>query len=495
MGAYRKGRKLARQGMVSMMSTGDPLNPRIIHDQVHNLVLSRRRGIAIWEGVFETAWAGYVIANHATENREEELLNSIKGMIVGERRIQSIKNAYDLASCYMSAAFLFRIGDTDDAIEYIELAETFVNENISHEEIEGRFHFYSTPEYIYAASLNADYALDRISSPSILALQQAAGEFYHNKWYGRSQVFATAGSAYLRLNGYSLETCTSLGNFALNYQAELIEEKISVLWFLETTWPEMRKYVLGNTVLQNELDSYLIYLRTQIFRVFPNFVTEPYDLEQSRLTTAEQLLERVASDRIVTTIELLMLDEVAERHAISSLVVTKEELARRDSITTIFDSYRQRVDAAIEKIGLTNTLLAIYQAVDSNNPASWSQAALSCRQVLYELSTILLQVPDKTYPHIKSKDGQPMSLAGNVEKNRLEAYMHQMGIRKGNPLLVEQLGSLSELMRILFDEAAATGKRRPSPNLEEVCSLVLNTYLFLGDLERLTGFEVVTELK
>ncbi len=478
-----------------MMAINDSLNLRAIHDQIHSQVLSRRQDTAFWEGLFETAWAGYILAHHAPENRQDEIVNSIKGEILGEKRLKDISKPYDLASCYMIAAFLDSIGVKDDATDFVGMAENFVETNLSSVEWQERFHFYTTPEYVYAACLCFDQMPGCLSQTSIATLQQATAGFCTNQWYNRSQIYALAGSAYLCLSSFQPQDCVALAQFALHFQAATLEDNIALLWFLETNWEHMREAIADNTDLAQQVDFLLVDLRTRIFRFFPNFVIEPFDLEQGRTLTTMQQLERVASDRMVSTIELLMLDEVAERHAVSALVVTKEEWARRDTISTLFDQYRVRVDGALENLGLTNTLEAIYHSLDSDNPASWSQAALSCRHVLYELSHTLLQVPDKTYLHLKGRDDQPMSLAKDKEKNRLEAYMHQIGVRSRNPLVVEQLNYLSDLMRRLFDEAAATGKHRPGPGYEETCSVVLHTYLFLGELERLTKFEVVTGLK
>lgn len=168
-------------------------------------------------------------------------------------------------------------------------------------------------------------------------------------------------------------------------------------------------------------------------------------------------------------------------------------MEQRDTIVTLFDSYRKRVDEALAKFGLSNNLELIYQNLSSSNPAAWTQAALACRQVIYDLSKKLLQVSDTTYAYIPGQDGKPMSLAQNKEKNRLAAYMHQMGIRSNNPLAVKQLDYLESLMRELTNEASGSGKSSTTTH-DEACSVVLHTYLFLGELERLTGFQIVTQI-
>ena len=127
-----------------MTGASNTLDLRSVHDQIHNLVLSRRRGVAIWENRFETAWAGSILARHRVENRQEEIINSIKGTILGEDRITTISTPSDLAACYMMAVFLHSIGVVEDAIEYIRMAELFVQNNIFEIDQNERFHFYST---------------------------------------------------------------------------------------------------------------------------------------------------------------------------------------------------------------------------------------------------------------------------------------------------------------------------------------------------------------
>jgi len=477
-----------------MIPLSDSLNLRAIHDQIHNLVLSRRKGVAFWENAFETAWAGLILSHHSPENRQDDIVNLIKGEVLGERRLAKITKHYDLAACYMMAVFLQSIAIKDAASEFVALAENFVNSNALTIEWRERFHFYSTSEYVYAASLVYDQMPNQLSPLSVSTLQKATNEFYINHWYDRSYIYALAASAHLRLNTFEPQLCSTLADFALNFQPVLAEDNISLLWFLESNWARMRLAIDDTNFIQR-MSQYLIELRTRTFRFFPDFALEPLDIEKSRQWTTEQQLER-GSDRIVNTVELLMLDEVAERHAPSTLVVTRDEWARRDTITTLFDQYRVRVDRALIHVSLTNRLEAIYQSLNSQNPASWSQAALSCRQVLYDLSYNLLQVPDTEYPYLPEdpKTKKPMSLARGKEKNRFAAYMHQTGIRSSTPLLVKQLEYLFNVLFELINETAAVGKKSPEPSYEEASSIVMQTYVFLGELERLTQFKVITEI-
>lgn len=471
------------------MATNDSLDLRVLHDQIHGLLLSRRKNIGLWENVFETAWAGYVLARHAPENRQEEILNSIKGELLGAKRITTISKPYDLAAAYMVAVFLHQVGAVQNAQDFIFLAERSIT-NQTPENFHERFQFFSTPEYIYAVALASEHMPESLSPSSATALKKATSSLRQSNWLSNSYAFALVSSAHLRVNGYATEECLAVMESARNLELHLTEDNIALLWLLDTHWEQMNKNL--DDELVKEVDQYLIELRTRVFRFYPNFATEGFDFEQSRSLTDEQQLDRVARQRVVTTIELLMLDEISERHAVSALVVTREEWERREVIVTLFDTYRKPLDEAIDRLGLTNHVQTVYQNFLAGNPASLGQAAFGCRTLLYELADRLFQAPDSQYPYIKSKDGNPMSLAKDREKNRLEAYMHQIGIRSNNPLIVTQLDYMSNLMRQLIDEAAATGKRVTT--YDAARSLVLQTYLFLGELLRLTNFQVITAI-
>ena len=477
--------------MVSVISNNS-LDLRVLHDYVHNLVLARRQGVAVWQGVFETAWAAYVLAKHAPENKQEEILNLVKGELLGENRLTVITDPYGLASAYMITAFLHKVGAYRDAEEFMDLAEGFAETYLIGVDWQEKFHFYSTPDYIYAASL-AFEAIPRLDLKSQTALIQAGAAFQQTGWEHSVYVLALAGAAYLRVTQFSVDACVQIAGFVRNFEVMAEEDNIALLWFLDLHWDQMRQKLLDAAELVAAIDHRRIELRTKVFRFYPNYVTEPNELKDELSSPSDQQLGHISDQRVVSTIELLMLDEIAEIHTVSTMVVTREEWERRDVIVTLFDSYRHRVDKALAQIGLTNNLELIYEHLRSDNPAAWSQAALACRQVIYALSRQLLQIPDKTYPHIKDRDRQPMSLAYDREKNRLQAYMHQIGIRRNNPLLVKQLEYLDDLMRELTNEASGSGKSSATTH-DEACSVVLHTYLFLGELERLTGFQIVTQL-
>ena len=431
-----------------------------------------------------------MFSRHAPENQSPHVLNFIKGELLGDKRIQSIAKPYDLAACYMAAAFLKRAGSTDGSVEYIQMANAFADTLAGVPNWDDRFHFYSTPEYVYAAALIAHQGSVPVSSAVFAALERALDQFVSSGWHANPYVFALVGTASLWLRDLSEAECLNMAKFADLLMDSADESGLATLWFMEENWETLRHKISRDEEFVATLDSKFVEYRTRMIRAYPSFSLEPlFDFS----LTESQRLEHVAEERIVSTIELLMLDEVAEKHSISSVVVTRAEWDRREAITTLLDGYRARVDAALRAIGLEANLSAVYDNLSSDNPANWSLAAFGCRQVLYELADRLLQVPDKEYPHLKDKDHKPISLAKDREKNRLQAYLHQLGFWRDKELVKAHFDYLDSLMRKLIDEASATGKRNAT--YDEAVACVLNTYLFLGELERLTKFEIVTDIK
>jgi hypothetical protein len=476
-----------------MNNVPDSLDLRALHDQVHALILSRRRDVGFWEGPFETAWVGYVFSRHAPENQSPSVLNSIKGELLGDRRIQSIAKPYDLAACFMAAAFLQRAGSADGSREYIQMANAFVDTLVGQTDWDDRFHFYSTPDYVYAAAIVARQDSAALSSIARAALDRSLDQFAGSGWHANPYVFALVGTALLWLRDLSEAACLDIARFADQLMDSADESGLATLWFLEENWETLRSRIDSAEEFVAMMDSKFIEYRTRMIRTFPSFSLEPsFDLSLPE----SQRLEHVAEERIVSTIDLLMLDEVAEKHSISSLVLTRAELLRRDAIVTVFDNYRSRVDAALNALGLGPALAAIYDNLSSENPASWGLAVLGCRNVLYALAEKLLQVPDQIYPHLPDKTGkQLMSLAKDKQKNRFLAYLHQLGHWNGNELVKAHLEYLDSLLRNLMNELSDKGKRSSLPTYADASACVLNTYLFLGELERLTSFVIITEIK
>lgn len=239
------------------MISNNSLDLRALHDYVHNLVLSRRQGVAVWQGVFETAWAGYVLAKHDPENKQEEILNLVKGELLGENRLTAITDPYGLASAYMITAFLHKIGAYRDAEEFMDLAEGFAQIYLLSVDWQEKFHFYSTPDYIYAASL-AFEAIPRLDSKSHTALMQAGAAFQQTEWEHSVYVLALAGAAYLRVTQFAVDVCAQIAVFVRNFEVMIEEDNIALLWFLDLHWDLMRQKLIDAAEVVAAIDSRLI---------------------------------------------------------------------------------------------------------------------------------------------------------------------------------------------------------------------------------------------
>jgi len=162
-------------------------------------------------------------------------------------------------------------------------------------------------------------------------------------------------------------------------------------------------------------------------------------------------------------------------------------------LPSVFDDYRKRTDRALAQLGIDQSLKAIYDGLQGDNPESWKNAVLGCRSVFIALSDHLWQDPAKVYPYILNDEGEPISVARGKEKNRLKAYLHQEGAsKKKAPVAHAELELLGGLVFALHGEMS---KAKREITYEEACSLLLHLYLWLGELIRLTDMQPVLEVQ
>ena len=160
---------------------------------------------------------------------------------------------------------------------------------------------------------------------------------------------------------------------------------------------------------------------------------------------------------------------------------------------SIFQQYQIRVDPVLARVGAENHLETAYQNLNQGNPASWQAAVLACRNVLQSLAQTLWAVPNDTYPYLKASGSSgDLVVTQDRVRNRLRAYLHQKGISaKGDKLLIGGLERATALVDDLYGEASA-GKAAIS--YEDAQNVIIQTYLFLGELVRLTDIEPVIEI-
>jgi hypothetical protein len=124
-------------------------------------------------------------------------------------------------------------------------------------------------------------------------------------------------------------------------------------------------------------------------------------------------------------------------------------------------------------------------AVDSlrsENPASWSAAALICRNVVLALGRTLWNIAGESYQ--SEIAGRVLVLKGETEKNRLSAYIDQFYSHSAGDVPRSRLLEIDEVARRVY-ETGSKGKARI--RFEEARGLVVDTFRLVADLDELTS--------
>lgn len=467
---------------------GAKLDLTQLHSAVHNLVLSRREDVGFWKGPFETAWAGFVFAGHSASNQDEIALNLVKGELLGDKRPADPCSASELAACYMIAAFLQRVNAPEIAKDFITLADTRVLQIAAHIDLGERFHLFSTPEYLYAIVLAHHITQQKMPNEVANMVLSSLDRIRDAAWHQSGYVFALAGTAYLIAHSYSEAACQAILQWVvprLNNVDKVDEHLISLVWFLENNWPSIRPKV--SEAQQKSIDEASIRLRSKLLHSLGQF-----DFQLAWCPPMEVEYEEPISDAlvVVSTVELLMLDEIAEKHSVQSYVLTQEEVDRHSLLTTVFDVYKRLVDEKLAELGLSDGLDAIYKGLEDDNPASWRDAILGCRNVFYDLSRILWQVPGDEYKIPGAKVLNVKNAPGN-ERSRLTAYLHYCGASKSKePVFMAQFEAVSDLMHAIVNRSA---KAKHIISRDEALSLLIAMYVLLAEMIVLTGLEPATK--
>lgn len=465
---------------------GTKLDLSQLHNVVHNLVLSRREGTGFWRGSFESAWAGYILAKHSLSNQDRDIINYIKGELLGEKSPSKVASATEFASCYMISAFLKAINAEELAIEYLDLADRNLEQLADNVDVNERFHVLSTPEHLYALALSHSLLRRPIPKKLKAIVENVLLRIQEANWFQKAYIFALAGETILTISDYTEAKCIEIGKWIQNNIVvdQIDENSLSMVWFLEHNWEKIRGKM--NEKERKAVDGLFILLRSNLFNSLGQFDYQlawcpPTEVDYSEPTSTPEI--------ILSTIELLMLDEVAEKHSQVSMVLTKDEIDQRRMPANIFDQYKARVDDRLSELGLNQKLDAIFRDLESDNPASWQQAILGCRNLFYDLSKILWKIPGEKYT-IEGLS-KPLEVGEGKEKNRLTAYLHYKGISKNKePIFMDQFEALNNLM-VAFIDKAAKGKSAISQN--EAITLLVAMYVLLGEMLVLTGLEPVIE--
>ena len=148
-------------------------------------------------------------------------------------------------------------------------------------------------------------------------------------------------------------------------------------------------------------------------------------------------------------------------------------------VESVFREYQASVSQAMSKLGIEDYLKNAYENLLGKDEASCQSSALACRNVLYALSEKLYRTTGDTYPYLK----EGIKVTHDKPRNRIKAYLHQKGMKSDSLLMV--------MVDPLYGKASA-GKGPIS--YEDAQSVLINTYIFLGELARCTDMEPVTML-
>jgi hypothetical protein len=146
---------------------------------------------------------------------------------------------------------------------------------------------------------------------------------------------------------------------------------------------------------------------------------------------------------------------------------------------SVFHEYQAAVDSAIANLGLGGHLKSAYENLLRRDKVSWQTAAMACRNIIHELSNKLWQVEDEYYPYLPGENGKPpLRVTRERYAARVRAYLHQNGLKRGHMLM--------DMLDPLYSMGSA-GKE--SITYEHAQSVLIHTYIFLGETVRHTGMK------
>jgi len=160
----------------------------------------------------------------------------------------------------------------------------------------------------------------------------------------------------------------------------------------------------------------------------------------------------------------------------------------RNNVKLLGPDYRIVVDSleALET-GVGEELLAALGNLRGENPANWALAALACRNVILKLGRTLLVSDEQVYQ--SELAGRPLNLRGEMEKNKLCAFIDWHFRRSADESVKSELKRLDEVVRSIYEKGS---KGKSTTRHGEAQQLVIDTFDFVSALERLTGLQPVT---
>lgn len=140
-----------------------------------------------------------------------------------------------------------------------------------------------------------------------------------------------------------------------------------------------------------------------------------------------------------------------------------------DSIGTLDSEVANELTAALDNLG-------------SENPANWALSALGCRNVLLKLGTILWKAKGDQYQ--SALLGKTLTLAGDVERNKLCAYI-DVHWRAASGEKQQKLKEAHDLVQPIYD-IGSKGKIGGKFRRSEAQKLVVDTFRLVEMLQDTT---------
>lgn len=156
-----------------------------------------------------------------------------------------------------------------------------------------------------------------------------------------------------------------------------------------------------------------------------------YRSGKEKKVNGKKCFELLTIDPLSIETVLNRITEMLFNYASKALVTLKFG----QTMENAFRQYQESVSNALLQMGLEDYLEAVYQNLSHDNAASWQAGVLACRNILHKLSEMLWQAPEKEYPYLNAKDGSPMKIMRDREKNRIRAYLHQKGLKSDDMLM------------------------------------------------------------
>jgi hypothetical protein len=170
------------------------------------------------------------------------------------------------------------------------------------------------------------------------------------------------------------------------------------------------------------------------------------------------------------------------KNNIYSYVMKINQQLKFENITeSVFQKTKENVDKMLFRIcpDAMKNFLAAYGRLESNNPAEWSQALSSCRNVLKDFADYVFPAQKEQY---ELCSGEKLDVTDDKYKNRLLAFIDGKSTGNKGRLLKARFSDLSSRIRSLHDLLSQGTHDEKDITLLDVNICVIDTYLLIGSM-------------